>query len=67
MDVDFMVSTLNMITNVESVEIKPYSTNQANQHNVTHKDFEDFVIKWLEHPGKSLNFISKTNGELRIR
>ena len=56
MDVDFMVSTLNMITNVESVEIKPYSTNQANQHNVTHKDFEDFVIKWLEHPGKRFHF-----------
>ncbi len=56
MDVDFMIFTLNMVSNVVSVEIKPYSTNQANQHNVTHKDFEDFVIKWLEHPDKKFHF-----------
>lgn len=46
MDVEFMIFTLNMVSNVKSVEIKPYSINQANQHNVTHKDFEDFVIKF---------------------
>ena len=56
MDVDFMVFTLNSIANVVSVEIKPYSTNQANQQNVTHKDFEDFVIKWIEHPNKNFHF-----------
>lgn len=50
MNVDFMIDTFNMIRNVESVEIKPYSTNQANQQNVSHKDFEDFVLKWIEHP-----------------
>lgn len=48
MDVEFMIFTLNMVSNVKSVEIKPYSVNQANQHNVTHKDFEDFVIKFDE-------------------
>ena len=46
-DVEEMIKLMNMCVNVESVEIKPYSTNQANQHNVTHKDFEDFVWKWL--------------------
>lgn len=46
MDVEFMIFTLNMVSNVKSVEIKPYSINQANQHNVTHKDFEDFVMKF---------------------
>ena len=56
MDVDFMIATLNMVANVKSVEIKPYSTNQANQHNVTHKDFEEFVIKWLENPNKNFHF-----------
>lgn len=56
MNVDFMISTLNMVANVKSVEIKPYSINQANAHNVTHKDFEDFVIKWLEHPNKNFHF-----------
>lgn len=57
MDVEFMIFTLNMISNVQSVEIKPYSINQANQHNVTHKDFEDFVIKFDEaNTKKNFNF-----------
>lgn len=48
MDVDYMIGLLNMCSSVESVEIKPYSINQANAHNVSHKDYEDFVIRWLE-------------------
>jgi MoaA/NifB/PqqE/SkfB family radical SAM enzyme len=48
MDVEFMIFTLNMVSNIKSVEIKPYSTNQANAFNVTHKDFEDFVKKWID-------------------
>jgi len=48
-DVLEMISLLNMCSSVRSVEIKPYSTNQANAHPVTHKDFEDHVIKWLEY------------------
>lgn len=47
-DVEEMISMLNMCSSVTSVEIKPYSINQANAHNVTHKQFEDFVIRWLE-------------------
>jgi hypothetical protein len=47
-DVDEMITMLNMCSSVTSVEIKPYSINQANAHNVTHKQFEDFVIRWLE-------------------
>ena len=50
MDVDFMINMLNVCTSVKSVEIKPYSSNQANAHNITNKDYEDFVIKWLESP-----------------
>lgn len=46
-DVDYMIIMLNMLRNVETVEIKPYSTNQANQHNVSHKDYEQFVIRWI--------------------
>ena len=48
MDVKSMVQQLGMLSNIRSVEIKPYSSNQANQQDVTDKDFEDFVIKWLE-------------------
>lgn len=60
MDVDNMIQMLNLCNAVESVEIKPYSTNQANAHNVTHKDFENFVIKWLESPvSKNFDFINE--------
>lgn len=52
MNVDSMISLLNTCTSVESVEIKPYSTNQANSHEVIHKDFEDFVLKWIKSPVK---------------
>jgi len=47
-DVEEMIAMLNMCSSVDSVEIKPYSINQANAHNVTHKQFEEFVIKWIE-------------------
>ena len=47
-DVEEMIAMLNMCSSVKSVEIKPYSINQANAHNVTHKQFEEFVVKWIE-------------------
>tara|TARA_Y100001954_G_scaffold86378_2_gene94706 strand:+ start:11970 stop:12872 length:903 start_codon:yes stop_codon:yes gene_type:complete len=52
MNVDEMIQQLNMCNQVMSVEIKPYSINQANADNVTHKDFEEFVIKWITSPVK---------------
>jgi hypothetical protein len=61
-NVDEMISQLNLLTNLVSVEIKPYSTNQANEHNVSHKDFELFVQKWLESKiKKNFNFINEQN------
>jgi sulfatase maturation enzyme AslB (radical SAM superfamily) len=64
MDVDEMIKDLNIVRSITSVEIKPYSTNQANAHNVTHKDFEDFVIKWLESDvEKKFEFINLFNIE----
>ena len=60
MDIDRMISELNMCSSIQSVEIKPYSINQANAHNVTHKQFEDFVIKWLDSPiKKRFEFINE--------
>lgn len=50
--VDGMIDIFNTLNNVKSVEIKPYSSNQANSLAVTHKDFEDFVRKWIESPVK---------------
>lgn len=60
MDVDMMIQQLNMCSAIMSVEIKPYSINQSNQQNVTHKQFEDFVIKWIESPvEKKFEFINE--------
>ena len=57
-DVNEMITMLNACGSVESVEIKPYSTNQANQQNVTHKDFEEFVKKWIDSDvSKRFDFI----------
>ena len=62
MDVDEMVQNLNLINSIQSVEIKPYSTNQANTFEITHRDYENFVIKWLESPTqKNFQFINYDN------
>mgnify|MGYP003974618451 FL=1 len=50
MDIDLMIRTFNHISNIKTVEIKPYSTNQANQLAVTFKEYEDFVRGWIESP-----------------
>lgn len=47
-DVEEMISLLNICSAITSVEIKPYSINQANAERVTHRDFEVFVQKWLD-------------------
>lgn len=60
-NVDEMISLLNMCSAIFSVEIKPYSINQANDHNVTHRDFEVFVQRWLKSPiEKNFQFINET-------
>jgi sulfatase maturation enzyme AslB (radical SAM superfamily) len=66
-NVDNMIRQLNLLSNLVSVEIKPYSTNQANEHNVSHKDFEIFVQQWLESSiKKQFNFINEENIILSI-
>ncbi len=59
-DIDDMIMMLNMCSSIYSVEIKPYSINQANSYNVSHKDFEQFVQKWLESPTpKNFHFVNE--------
>lgn len=55
----FMISELNLMANVKSVEIKPYSSNQANADDVTFREFEDFVRKWIETPNKRFEFVNE--------
>jgi len=62
MNVNEMILKLNLCTSIESVEIKPYSINQANAQTVTHKDFENFVQRWIESPvEKKFDFINEGN------
>lgn len=57
---DEMIFNLNLLSNLSSVEIKPYSTNQANQQSVTFKDFEEFVKKWITSPiQKKFTFVNE--------
>jgi len=62
MNVNDMIQKMNLCSSIESVEIKPYSINQANAQAVTHKDFELFVKKWIESPvRKRFDFINEGN------
>lgn len=47
-DVSYMIRTFNGIPNVSSVEIKPYSANQANILPVSYREYETFVQKWIQ-------------------
>jgi MoaA/NifB/PqqE/SkfB family radical SAM enzyme len=59
LDVDDMIKTFNALSNIVSVEIKPYSSNQANTLDFTYKDFEQFVKKWLTSPvPKNFTFVN---------
>ena len=59
-NVNEMIMTLNLLSNLESVEIKPYSSNQSNQLSVTFLDFEEFVKKWISSPiKKKFDFINE--------
>ena len=60
LDVDKMILILNAYQNVVSVEIKPYSANQANSLKVSDLDYEEFVKKWLMSSiNKKFNFVNE--------
>ncbi len=59
LDVSKMIRTFNSLSNIVSVEIKPYSSNQANTLKCTDKDFEEFVKRWLTSPiEKNFTFVN---------
>ena len=62
MDVEEMIVQLNLCNSITSVEIKPYSINQANAHHVTHKTFEDFVLRFINAKiPKQFEFVNLSN------
>lgn len=55
-DIDVYVDTMNMFgKSLSLVEIKPYSSNQANQHIVPYTRYEQFVIDLIEHPRREFH------------
>jgi sulfatase maturation enzyme AslB (radical SAM superfamily) len=59
-DPNEMIFNLNLLSNITSVEIKPYSTNQANQQGVTFKHFEEFIKQWITSPvEKKFTFVNE--------
>jgi sulfatase maturation enzyme AslB (radical SAM superfamily) len=61
-NVDEMIMTLNLLSKLESVEIKPYSSNQSNQQKVTYSNFEEFIKKWIKsNIEKKFDFVNEDN------
>lgn len=60
MDPQMLVDQINLLGNCKAWEIKPYSRNQANQLEVTDREFEEFVKKIIEIPGKNFEFLNET-------
>lgn len=59
-NVDDMIFQLNLLSNLQSVEIKPYSENQANCLPVSFKDYSEFVKKWISSTiPKNFEFINE--------
>lgn len=50
LNVDEMINSFNLLPNIASVEIKPYSANQSNNYQIKYTEFEQFVRRWLESP-----------------
>ena len=58
-DVDEMIGMLNTLSSLVSVEIKPYSTNQANQFDIKFSDFENFIKKWITNKDKQFELVNE--------
>lgn len=58
-DVDHMIDMLNSLSTLVSVEVKPYSTNQANQLDLKFSDFENFVKRWISNKNKKFEFVNE--------
>lgn len=54
--VDEYVMTMNMMANLMAAEIKPYSSNQANDQDVKFTEYEDFVWGVIDHPERNFHF-----------
>lgn len=46
-DMNTVLTIYNTLPKLKSVEIKPYSSNQANQDTISFTDFENFIKRWI--------------------
>jgi organic radical activating enzyme len=58
--VDEYVDTMNLLSQLKGAEIKPYSTNQANVHDVKYTEYEEFVWAVINHPDRRFYFENET-------
>jgi len=61
LDIDYMINTLNSILNIHSVEIKPYSSNQYNNLQVSFTDYEVFIKSILKTRKLRPIFVNELN------
>lgn len=54
-DLDEYVRSLSMLQHLVSVDIKPYSTNQSNDHSVSYMEYEDVVRRVIDHPDRKFH------------
>lgn len=53
-DIDEFVKAMSMLS-IRSVELKPYSSNQANNHGVLYTEFERVVNVIMDHPDRDFH------------
>jgi sulfatase maturation enzyme AslB (radical SAM superfamily) len=58
--IDDIVSMFNSLKNLESVEIKPYSKNQANQFSIKDDIYEEYVKKWILHKDRKFKLVNES-------
>ena len=59
-DTGSMIEMFNLIPNIQSVEIKPYSPNQSNAHKADYTQFESLVQQWIESSvKKNFTFVNE--------
>lgn len=58
--VDEYVQELNLLNQMKCAEIKPYSTNQANQQDVSWVEYEEFVWAVIQHPNRKFYFENRS-------
>ncbi len=55
-----VIEKINMNKNITSVEVKPYSVNQANQYDIKYTEFEEHIKKWFSFE-KEFLFVNEEN------